>query len=553
MAQMLVLAVVAWLLKDCLADKSGCGSGPFFMRPPFNEKHSTDVCKTCITSAGNCQWCPFSQSCGHKRSWGRSASCMNDGEYKPVDAGNGCGQTPPWMEILDKNYGASLDSTNSDIMRCLQDRVERWKVDKAPQLPETWDDEKISDFSCLSALLREAVTSSLGSSQSKTKFSALIMNSSMTSLTRAPIRALGDNWGEREPEMTFCSLFEQFFPKETCKAWVYGESDFAQLRLNKASPGRAGPTDLSSELRSSFQGGHLRPSPLGLFDEDKLKGILTTHDQKYMIHVDFNELKNLKTLITGKEGAISLRDHLEGNSYSLVQRIYGLVYIKILGVKAYCLVMSNEGYGLGLKTASSNVARYDLKGKSRSQSKKSKNPLIGKNGDFAEREANQLPMKNWQCKSLRKKIAPDIAWLQSHGMGDYSLYAEIASGGQNPVGCSGLPGVPLCNVREEKTTTLSIIDFMQDRRSSSAEKFGSQMLELVDTICHIDKQESMESWQIYLIVACFATLLLCGSLLGWKYGGAFLRSDRPHELRDVEMTGLATSGVPSGHGGPWAP
>ena len=34
------------------------------------------------------------------------------------------------------------------------------------------------------------------------------------------------------------------------------------------------------------------------------------------------------------------------------------------------------------------IPGYDLKGKSRKQSKKSKNPLIGKNGDFVEQAGN---------------------------------------------------------------------------------------------------------------------------------------------------------------------
>ena len=50
----------------------------------------------------------------------------------------------------------------------------------------------------------------------------------------------------------------------------------------------------------------------------------------------------------------------------------------------------------------------------------------------------------------------------------------------------------------------------------------------------------MESWQVFLIVGCVVVLLLCGAFLGWKYGAGFMRSDRPHELRDapqsMEMT-----------------
>ena len=57
------------------------------------------------------------------------------------------------------------------------------------------------------------------------------------------------------------------------------------------------------------------------------------------------------------------------------------------------------------------------------------------------------------------------------------------------------------------------------------------------------RKEGMEQWQIFLIVGCFAVLLLCGALLAWKYGAGFLRSDRPHEMREtshptMEMTNM---------------
>lgn len=120
-------------------------------------------------------------------------------------------------------------------------------------------------------------------------------------------------------------------------------------------------------------------------------------------------------------------------------------------------------------------------------------------------------------------------------MAEYSLFVEIA---QPATGCGELPGTPRCNYHEQESaaTTLSIVDYLKDRRSSSAKKFGEQILEFLDEVCLEDKKESMDSWQIYLIVGCFATLLICGAVLSWKYGAAFMRSDRPHELREMEMS-----------------
>ena len=71
---------------------------------------------------------------------------------------------------------------------------------------------------------------------------------------------------------------------------------------------------------------------------------------------------------------------------------------------------------------------------------------------FQENQQNELPLRNWQCKSLLKIMQPDISFLESHGLTEYSLFVEVAG---NSVGCSGLPKVPLCNARLEDTTTLA--------------------------------------------------------------------------------------------------
>lgn len=66
------MALRAWQLFGALlslgaADDEQCGNGPRFLGPPFDAKHSEDVCKTCVTN--NCRWCPFSQTCAHLPSW----------------------------------------------------------------------------------------------------------------------------------------------------------------------------------------------------------------------------------------------------------------------------------------------------------------------------------------------------------------------------------------------------------------------------------------------------------------------------------------------------
>lgn len=348
-------AVPAW------AD-SGCGPGPVFLSPPFDQRHSRDVCKTCVTANG-CQWCPGSQSCAEKKNW-FGTKCM--GEWPPVSDGSGCGQTVPWMDEMEEKYGSGLapDGAYPDVMRCLQGRVERWEVWPDKDMPAGWDPSKNSDFSCKSALIREAVMASLG----RVSFEKLMVNRT--------VRALEEDTG-------FCSVYRKLFPKESCEAAPHLQAEFAQLRS----------ASVSQELQESLKVGPLRPISL-----DTEEGFARTWDDRFTIAMKFDEPKNLKKVLQGKNGA-SLKEHLASNPKSLLQRLYALVKVKILDMDAYCLVMSNEAYQLERKVG--KARRYDLKGKSRSQSKKSKNLFVGKNGDFKEKERNLLLLKNWQCKSLR--------------------------------------------------------------------------------------------------------------------------------------------------------
>ena len=438
----------------------------------------------------------------------RDTQCM--GSFPVVSDGSGCGQTVPWMAEMEEMYGSALapDAAYPDVMRCLQGRVERWEVWPDKDVPAAWSPAKNSDFSCKSVLVREAFMASLGHVSFSLKRS---------------VRGLQEDTG-------FCSIYRKLFPGQACEAAAHLAAEFAQLRS----------ASVSQELRESLQAGPLRPISL-----DTEEGFARTWDDRFTIAMKFDEPKNLKKILQGTKGK-SLKEHLASNPKSLLQRLYALVKVKILDMDAYCLVMSNEAYQLERKVG--KARRYDLKGKSRSQSKKSKNPFIGKNGDFKEKEANRLLLKNWQCKSLRglgelkrvcshrgKTISNDISWLQSQQLAEYSLFLEVT---QPAMGCGELPGTPRCNYHEQESaaTTLSIVDYLKDRRSSSAKKFGEQMLAFLDEVCVDNKSESMDSWQIYLIVGCFATLLICGAVLGWKYGAAFMRSDRPHELRDVELT-----------------
>lgn len=307
-----------------------------------------------------------------------------------------------------------------------------------------------------------------------------------------------------------------------------------------------------------MQSGPLRPH------EDFDEGFHYTWDYKFTIHMGFDEVRNLKKMVEGQPNrpAVPLREHLKSNKYSLLQRIYSMVYIEIQDISGYAVLFANEGHGLQLlaKPLLADVVRYDLKGQSRRQTKKqsSSTKKVLLNGDFTEREHNKLPFRNWHCKELKKVFKKDVDWLKSHGMGEYSLYVEIAVG-RGPgtrVGCGGMPGTPLCNDNEQavRTSTVSVIDYFKNKLSSNS--FGDSMLEFVDEVCLIDQKEKLDYWQIYVVVGCFAALLVGGAAACWFYGAQFLRSNRPHELRSpdasVEMTMRNPGMQPPAQGWPGA-
>lgn len=95
-------------------------------------------------------------------------------------------------------------------------------------------------------------------------------------------------------------------------------------------------------------------------------------------------------------------------------------------------------------------------------------PIAVFDGVFAvhtqEQQQNELHLRNWQCKNFLKYLQPDLSWLESHDLTEYSLFVEVAG---NSVGCSGLPKVPLCNACLEDTTTLAtslqiLLEMMND-------------------------------------------------------------------------------------------
>jgi len=537
--RMIKAVIVALAPSSVFADECGPPHGPPHLKPPFTDEHSDAQCKKCTATSSSCEWCPLSQSCSKQGKF--YSSCMRSSEYKPIRSGAGCGgPKPAWMALLETRYGTDrLEKEDSDVMRCLQGSVDGWGP-VWPEMKKTGRSTKeIVRYSCMSALVRESVLLSLGPAPQ------VLFRSGNFSFGRPGAdenefwaRRLDDDQFEVEESLTFCEAYHVFFPTEDCQAWSYVADQFRSLRQLSAS-------DMTEQVRQSILSGPLMPH------DDFEEGFHTTYDGKFTLNVGFKEYTNLMKLIHGqskRHGATPLGQYLGFHRKSLLQRIYAFVRIRIQGEYSDCLLFENEAHGLDLKATSihADLVRYDLKGRSRSQTKKQRSSTkqVLLNGDFREREQNRLPLKNWHCKELKKALQKDASYLAAHGMAEYSLFVEIATGrGSAAVTCSGLPGAPHCshNEQEVRTSAVSVIDYLDNKvLDSSSRKYSAQMMEFANEVCLTNKKESLDSWQIYLILGVFAVLLLGGAFACWKFGAEFLKSTRPHELRSadaaVEMT-----------------
>jgi len=357
----------------------------------------------------------------------------------------------------------------------------------------------------------------------------------------AAAAAANADWKEISLVPKLCELIN--FKTKYCEVEVYGVNDFDVLRKVEAAPNGKGPLDVTPILMESIRAGPLIPYSPGAGKSGST--FLKTADERFTIKTGLktgwategylNEPLNLYQLVKGKnEAAGPLKDHFAEHQESLLNRYYGLVGIKFNS--AYLnvgLIMQDAAYNMDAVIedymqhghTDLDYKRYDLKGKSRSETEKAQKQdgvdsqtLL--NGEFMENEGNKLNLTERQCWDFRQDLAADLNFLSLHNMIDYSLYVTVTHGGlpQPPQagGCSKTPGNPFCIQEKTNMYTFSLIDYLRDQYTIQGKfaNYDKKIMDFAEKICPADEQFfEEESWIVtfgwiagvlFVILTCLA-------------------------------------------------
>jgi len=368
-----------------------------------------------------------------------------------------------------------------------------------------------------------------------------------TSVPRS-LSADGSGWQVDRHDALLCKLLAQLSPDTECEVDIMGRSDFAMLWKRDARPDQQGG-DVRLRIQRSMRSGPIvlfspgagkSGSSMSRSSDSQFKIKWGLRDSRWMSETD-----NLLKLLRGQQsrGAAPLSEHLRENPRSLLNRYLALVRVRIGGSETFALLMDDAAYGIEQKLGrNAAIVRYDLKGTSRNQktmqTKNKQYTLI--NGDFRLREKNQLPLRNLQCKLFRSAARRDAEWLDAHNIIDYSFFVVIA---RSRSGCSSMPGPPFCNDANGRTTTVSIIDYLNDfngwkKAESTFGKFynySGKMIDFSESVCPTNKEETIERWIAYTLIALIIAIV-AGAAFGFKkYGAAFMFSSTPFEHRTPHL------------------
>jgi len=330
--------------------------------------------------------------------------------------------------------------------------------------------------------------------------------------------------------------------QDPCEVAIYGASDFALLRTRAASPNHWGPSDLTDDIAESVQSGPVVPFSPGAGKSGS--SFARTWDGHFKIKVGIrasslmDEPSNLLRLVKGWSGhkrAVPLHQHLVDHRDSLLNRYYGLFRIKLGDLEPFGLVMLDATYGMDARVTdemkqdpSLTLTRYDLKGKSRDlnrkQSPNSQFTLI--NGDFKEREGNELKMRNRQCDKLRATMLADTGYLAAHNMIDYSVFVMVAKAPpyRYAPSCSGTPREPFCFEAGSRTYTVSNIDYLNDFNAAKQiesltgkfSDYNGKIMDFIKEVCPNDKKEWWTAAEMGMFFLVSGVLITCfGVLMRW--------------------------------------
>jgi len=495
-------------------------------------------CNQCVAIVGSsngnqkCKWCPLTQICQPARdSAGKVRDCTTLPSQRREDAevttAEECEARPAsWMSWMDSAYGTEWSENKEsymDVIRCSQWAL-NWPISEDMYMSGKKDisPEDIAHWGCNSAQIRAALMR---------LFSGQCSAIDESKTEKSDIQ----NWKAVTLTPTVCELtYLKNKDSVVCNVDLYGEKEFAILRQKAASGNHLGPGDVSNVLLDSVKSGPLVSFSPGAGKsgsgfvrawDDKMKLKIGVKQSQYM-----DEPKNLLQLIEGTETAKPLHDHLKRNPNSLLNRYYGLVRTRMFSMESWTLVMQDASYeqdsrvqALKKTDAALQYTRYDLKGKSRSLTKKQEEDkqftLI--NGDFKENEEDKLELTSRQCWRLRKAIRLDGQYLQEHKMIDYSLFIGVAHHRSKAApDCSGTPGEPFCFQGNgyKYQYTISVIDYLNDLNGWKAaesnlkigkfKNYSGKVMDYMNSICL--SNESFEEMYDTMIVM----LWVGGSIVG---------------------------------------
>jgi len=312
----------------------------------FSSATSVGKCQSCMGKAGQCAWCPLTQTCmsSAKQGWGARACPFRVELDTDIVIPDDCSRraTKPWVDAVALAYGESPGSSvqHADAQRCIEWSM-KWGVSTDSNLPETQTAkaEDVGRWACMSVLMRDALLREMEQpptggkpaslAQQTATVGALLQENEATvqhgkileedgtqpvrgsyvNASRVPglparhrgqqavndatsavqlEEGLGDPMSEWESSRwspAICDVITQGSQGAPCEVVWYGKRDFSALRKKATQPWHQGPDDITADLVKSLKEGPIVP-----FNEDpvlgaKNGGYARTTDKKYWVKV----------------------------------------------------------------------------------------------------------------------------------------------------------------------------------------------------------------------------------------------------------------------------
>eukprot|EP00929_Paragymnodinium_shiwhaense_P119108 TRINITY_DN9099_c0_g1_i1.p1 TRINITY_DN9099_c0_g1~~TRINITY_DN9099_c0_g1_i1.p1 ORF type:complete len:632 (+),score=111.85 TRINITY_DN9099_c0_g1_i1:87-1982(+) len=477
------------------------------------EQATADGCGTCLSYSKqkrlNCKYCPLSRTCTTRGGMFHGGSgCLERAgheEDQKVSEMSQCRTAPnPIRAFYTENYhpDAYADPRYKDVRRCI--RYSLGMEDEEAAAPGGSEAESYEDrarWGCKSTLVRETIAKSMigpggprhssktrprGLSVQGTAGGSLLQEVALSNASEAvgedmegtPLKFDWPGKINDYPSAT-CDII-QLKLKGKCYERGYAEEDFRQLRDNSTQPNGIGwSTNIEARVLQAIESGPLISFSPGAGKSGSVIGM--TADHKFIVKIGLrhdvavDEPAVLKGMIEGTGKRQKLAEFMWATPENLLNRIYTMGKISLDDDRQYYVILQNAAYNMdrmknfveakyGYKI---DHRKYDLKGKSRSQKKRSEDGAsTGINGDFAAKEG-MLLLSSEQCMKFRQAVFKSTAFLETYNLIDYGFFINIFDQSGLPksvprMDCSSTAGEPFCFQNGDELVTISIIDYLNE-------------------------------------------------------------------------------------------